>query len=115
MKSWVIIDIGVRNITIYSPGYASACPEIMSNSVANATKTIRVGSGGVMLNHYSAFKAAETFNTLSALHNNRIDLGIGRASGANFLAASTYNANSGNYPEKASDLVNFLDDKVPKK
>ena len=98
-----------------TPGYASACPEIMVNSVANATKTIRVGSGGVMLNHYSAFKVAETFNTLSALHNNRIDLGIGRASGANFLAArALHNANSGNYAEKASDLVNFLYDKVPK-
>ena len=77
-----------------TPGYASSCPEIMVSSVANATKTIRVGSGGVMLNHYSSFKVAETFNTLSALHNNRIDLGIGRASGANFLAArALHNAN----------------------
>lgn len=37
-----------------TPGYASSTPEIMVSSVANATKTIRVGSGGVMLNHYSA-------------------------------------------------------------
>ena len=87
----------------------------MVNSVANVTKTIRVGSGGVMLNHYSAFKVAETFNTLSVLHNNRIDLGIGRASGANFLAArALHNANSGDYLKKAYDLINYLDDKVPK-
>ncbi|MFY9090134.1 LLM class flavin-dependent oxidoreductase [Arcobacter aquimarinus] len=98
-----------------TPGYASSCPEIMVSSVANATKTMRVGSGGVMLNHYSAFKVAETFNTLSALHNNRIDLGIGRASGANFLAArALYNSNSQDYSKKAYDLINYLDDKVPK-
>lgn len=98
-----------------TPGYASASPEIMVNSVANATKTMRIGSGGVMLNHYSAFKVAETFNTLSALHDNRIDLGIGRASGANFLAArALHNSNSGDYTKKANDLINYLDDKVPK-
>lgn len=98
-----------------TPGYASACPEIMVNSVANVTKTIRVGSGGVMLNHYSSFKVAETFNTLSVLHNNRIDLGIGRASGANFLAArALHNVNNGDYSKKAYDLINYLDDKVPK-
>jgi luciferase family oxidoreductase group 1 len=98
-----------------TPGYASACPEIMVSTIADATKTIRVGSGGVMLNHYSAFKVAETFNTLSALHNNRIDLGIGRANGANFLAArALHNSNSQDYSNKAYDLINYLDDKVPK-
>ena len=98
-----------------TPGYASACPEIMVSSIANATSKIRVGSGGVMLNHYSSFKVAETFNTLSALHNNRIDLGIGRASGANFLAArALHNANNGDYANKANDLINYLDNKVPK-
>ncbi|KAB7889093.1 LLM class flavin-dependent oxidoreductase [Poseidonibacter ostreae] len=98
-----------------TPGYASANPELMVSSVANATSKIRVGSGGVMLNHYSSFKVAETFNTLSALHNNRIDLGIGRASGANFLAArALHNSNSGDYTQKAYELINYLDDKVPK-
>jgi len=96
-------------------GYASASPEIMINSVANVTSTIRVGSGGVMLNHYSSFKVAETFNTLSALHNNRIDLGIGRASGANFLAArALHNAHTNSYSQKAYELINYLDDNVPK-
>ncbi len=96
------------------PGYASSCPEIMVSSVANATSKIRVGSGGVMLNHYSSFKVAETFNTLTALHNNRIDLGIGRASGANFLAArALHNAHTNDYTQKAYELVNYLDDKIP--
>lgn len=67
------------------PGYASCSPEIMIGAVANETNTIRVGSGGVMLNHYNSFKIAETFNTLNALYDNRIDLGIGRASGASFF------------------------------
>lgn len=97
-----------------TPGYSSSCPEIMVSSVANATSKIRVGSGGVMLNHYSSFKVAETFNTLSALHNNRIDLGIGRASGANFLAArALHNSQGGDYRQKAYELINYLDDKVP--
>jgi len=98
-----------------TPGYASSSPEIMVSSVANATSKIRVGSGGVMLNHYSSFKVAETFNTLNALHNNRIDLGIGRASGANFLAArALHNSHSDDYSKKAYELINFLDDKIPK-
>ncbi|TLS97248.1 LLM class flavin-dependent oxidoreductase [Aliarcobacter cibarius] len=97
-----------------TPGYASANPEIMVSSIANRTKTMRVGSGGVMLNHYSSFKVAETFNTLTALHENRIDLGIGRASGANFLAArALHNSNSMDYVKKARDLINYLDDNIP--
>jgi luciferase family oxidoreductase group 1 len=95
-------------------GYASSTPEIMVGAVANATSKIRVGSGGVMLNHYSSFKVAETFNTLSALHNNRIDLGIGRASGANYLASrALHNANNDDYSQKAYELINFLDKKIP--
>ncbi|PLY05219.1 MAG: LLM class flavin-dependent oxidoreductase [Arcobacter sp.] len=97
-----------------TPGYASSCPEIMVSSVANATSKIRVGSGGVMLNHYSSFKVAETFNMLTALHGNRIDLGIGRASGANFLAArALHNSQGDDYTLKAYELINFLDYKIP--
>ncbi|PLY11544.1 MAG: LLM class flavin-dependent oxidoreductase [Arcobacter sp.] len=97
-----------------TPGYASSCPEIMVSQVANATSSIRIGSGGVMLNHYSSFKVAETFNSLSALHHNRIDLGIGRASGANFLAArALHNSQGDDYVQKAYELINYLDNKIP--
>lgn len=96
-----------------TPGYASACPEIMVSNIANATSKIRVGSGGVMLNHYSAYKVAETFNTLSALHNKRIDLGVGRANGANFLSARALHNKSDSYAQKVYDLTNFLNDSVP--
>lgn len=97
-----------------TPGYASACPEIMVGTVAANTSKIRVGSGGVMLNHYSAYKVAETFNTLTSLYGSRIDLGIGRANGANFLSArALHNKNSDSYTQKTYDLVNYLNDTVP--
>lgn len=94
-----------------TPGYASATPEIMVGAVASSTSKIRVGSGGVMLNHYSPYKVAEQFNTLNALYENRIDLGIGRASGANFLSArALHNQSNDSYANKAYDLTNFLND-----
>ncbi len=62
--------------------HAISAPEIVVGAVAAATTAMRVGSGGVLLGHYSAFKVAEVFRTLSALYPGRIDLGIGRSSGA---------------------------------
>src|SRR3954447_24912943 len=63
------------------PMLAGPAPEVLIGPVASATQRIRVGSGGVMLPHYSPFKVAETFSVLAALFPGRIDLGIGRASG----------------------------------
>src|SRR5262245_4912248 len=60
---------------------AGTSPEILIGPVAAATTNLRVGSGGVMLPHYSPLKVAETFNLLSALYPNRIDLAVGRAAG----------------------------------
>jgi|TARA_R100000501_G_scaffold16210_1_gene29450 luciferase family oxidoreductase group 1 len=62
-----------------SAAVASHAPEILIEHVASATETIRVGSGAVLLNHYSPLKVAEQFRTLHALHPGRIDLGVGRA------------------------------------
>src|SRR6202162_1078116 len=64
-----------------TPMLACASPEVMIASIATITQRIRVGSGGVMLPHYSPLKVAETFSILSALFPDRIDLGIGRAPG----------------------------------
>ena len=61
--------------------FASSNPEVIVARVAAATSTIRVGSGGVLLNHYSPFKVAETFRVLHALYPGRIDLGFGKADG----------------------------------
>lgn len=60
---------------------AGPAPEILIARIAAETEHIRVGSGGVMLPHYSPLKVAETFRVLEALHPGRIDLGLGRAPG----------------------------------
>ncbi len=64
-----------------SPSLAGVAPEALIGPVALATRRIRVGSGGIMLPHYSPFKVAETFRMLGALAPGRIDLGLGRAPG----------------------------------
>ena len=60
---------------------ACTAPEILLARIGAETSRIRIGSGGIMLPHYSAFKVAEVFRTLHALYPNRIDLGLGRAPG----------------------------------
>src|SRR5690242_12684108 len=62
-----------------SAGLAATVPEILIARVAAETREMRVGSGGVMLSHYSSLKVAETFRMLETLYPGRIDLGIGRA------------------------------------
>src|SRR4051794_36443902 len=67
------------------PMLAGPAPEVLIGPVASATERIRVGSGGVMLPHYSPFKVAEAFSVLAALYPDRIDLALGRASGTDPL------------------------------
>ncbi|SEP42282.1 luciferase family oxidoreductase, group 1 [Methylobacterium sp. ap11] len=64
-----------------NPGLAGTAPEVLIAHLAARTQRIRLGSGGVLLPHYSPYKVAETFNLLAALAPNRIDLGIGKAPG----------------------------------
>jgi len=64
-----------------TPDLASSAPELLIAFLTAQTKTIRLGSGGVMLQHYSPYKVAESFNLLSALAPGRIDIGIGKAPG----------------------------------
>ena len=96
---------------------AATAPEILVGAVAGATSTIRVGSGGVMLSHYSPLKVAETFRTLSALHPGRIDLGVGRTAGADAVAEAALQYVPGvpgdeQYVDKVADLVGFLHDRL---
>jgi luciferase family oxidoreductase group 1 len=65
-----------------SPSFAGTAPEILISAIAAQTSRLRVGSGGIMLPNYSPLKVAEQFVTLEALYPGRIDLGIGRATGA---------------------------------
>ncbi len=60
---------------------ASPAPEVLAAYLLGVTNRIRIGSGGVMLQHYSPYKVAESFNLLAALGNGRIDLGVGKAPG----------------------------------
>lgn len=96
-----------------STGYAGTAPEILIGAIAAATSTIRVGSGGVMLSHYSPLKVAEVFHMLSALHPGRIDLGFGRAPGggsaaADALARGGSNFTNDDYPQRLSEVQAYL-------
>ncbi|WP_288194697.1 LLM class flavin-dependent oxidoreductase [uncultured Phyllobacterium sp.] len=64
-----------------APTLASSSPEVLIAFLLANTARIRVGSGGVMLQHYSPYKVAENFNVLAALGPGRVDLGVGKAPG----------------------------------
>lgn len=64
------------------PGVASSATAVLIGHLAAATRTLRVGAGGIMLPNHSPLMVAEQFATLAALHPDRIDLGLGRAAGA---------------------------------
>jgi len=93
------------------PATASNSPEILMASIASATETIRVGSGAVLLPNYSSLKIAENFQLLEALFPNRVDLGFGRAPGADQRTAAALNDEKRGaipYPQKVADLLGFL-------
>jgi luciferase family oxidoreductase group 1 len=97
------------------PGFAGTTPEIMVGQIAARTSTIRVGSGGVMLSHYSALKVAETFRMLESLYPGRIDLGIGRAPGSDPRTAAALAYPGGvrdirDFPEQVDDVIAYLAD-----
>ncbi len=100
------------------PMLASASPEALIGPIAAATHAIRVGSGGVMLPHYSPLKVAETFTILAGLYPGRIDLGIGRAAGTDPL--TTYalqrdrrQAAPDDFPQQLAELLGYLEDSLP--
>lgn len=70
------------------PNVASAATSLLIGHVAERTKTLRIGSGGIMLPNHSTLSVAEQFGTLEALYPNRIDLGLGRAPGTDMHTAS---------------------------
>lgn len=94
-------------------GLACAAPEILIAAVAATTRTLRVGSGGVMLPNHSALRVAEAFRTLEALHPGRIDLGVGRAPGTDkktALALRRSEALLGNdgFDAQVDELLHYL-------
>ena len=97
---------------------AGSAPEVLIAHLGSQTQRIRLGSGGVMLPHYSALKVAENFRLLETLFPNRIDLGMGRAPGADRLTAYALNPNNTfsekDFVEQLMDLQAYLrDERVP--
>ena len=101
-----------------TPMLASAAPEVMIAEIAASTSRIRVGSGGVMLPHYSPLKVAETFSMLGGLHPGRIDLGIGRAPGSDrntmiALQRDRRQLAPDDFPEQLTELLAYLENDFP--
>jgi luciferase family oxidoreductase group 1 len=94
------------------PGIASAATSIVIAHVGAATKTIRVGSGGIMLPNHSPLVIAEQFGTLEALLPGRVDLGLGRAPGTDMRTASALRRNmeagAENFPQDIVELKHLL-------
>ncbi|HEX4466794.1 MAG TPA: LLM class flavin-dependent oxidoreductase [Solirubrobacteraceae bacterium] len=100
------------------PMLAGPSPEALIGPIASATTRIRVGSGGVMLPHYSPLKVAETFSLLAGLYPGRIDLGIGRAAGTDpmttyALQRDRRQAAPDDFPEQLVELLGYLEDRLP--
>lgn len=97
--------------------YASSAPEVTAAYLAAKTKRLRIGTGGVMMMHYSPLKLAEVFKTLSALSPGRIDFGIGRAPGGDNF--SMYALSEGRQPmlhnmyEKLDTALRYINDELP--
>lgn len=98
-------------------GFASSAPEIIASYIAAKTKRIRVGTGGTMVMHYSPYKMAEVFKTLSALAPGRVDFGAGRAPGGDHYAmyalAEGRQPQVNNLYEKIEYTMQFLNDEAP--
>jgi luciferase family oxidoreductase group 1 len=100
------------------PMLAGPSPEALIGPIAAGTRRIRVGSGGVMLPHYSPFKVAETFSLLAGLFPGRIDLALGRAAGTDPLTTFALQRDRrqgapDDFPEQLAELLAYLDDRLP--
>jgi len=99
------------------PGIASAATSIIIGHVAGGTKTIRVGSGGIMLPNHSPLVVAEQFGTLASLYPGRIDLGLGRAPGTDMMTARALRRDmedsAEQFPQDVQELQNYFADAEP--
>ncbi|MCB1665287.1 MAG: LLM class flavin-dependent oxidoreductase [Pseudomonadales bacterium] len=100
-----------------SDSFAGCAPEVLLARIGASTRHIRVGSGGVMLTHYSPFKVAENFLLLQTLYPDRVDLGVGRAPGSDGLTAQAlaYGSPIGveYFRSKLADLMAFARGRAP--
>lgn len=98
-------------------GIGSSAPEVLISHVASHTKTIRVGSGGIMLPNHATLHMAEVFRTLEALYPGRIDFGLGRAPGSGTKASHALRSVKGltadDFPDQLTYLMNWMNDEFP--
>jgi luciferase family oxidoreductase group 1 len=97
---------------------ACTSPEVLIGPIASATSRLRVGSGGVMLPHYSPLKVAENFSTLAAMYPDRIDLGIGRAAGTDSVTAVALQRDRrtrspDDFPDQLDEMLAYLRGRMP--
>src|SRR5882762_4777377 len=97
---------------------ACTAPEVMLARIGAETSRIRIGSGGIMLPHYSAYKVAEVFRTLHALYPGRVDLGVGRAPGGGPLEAHALRRErrqrpADDFEDQLAELLAFLNRDFP--
>ena len=100
------------------PGIASSAPPVLIGHLADATTTLRVGSGGVMLPNHASLVVAEQFGMLEALHPGRIDLGIGRAPGTDQVTAAALRRSpealsADDFPDQLMDLLGYFTGRWP--
>src|SRR5450432_4064231 len=99
------------------PGIASAATSVVIAHVAGGTKSIRVGSGGIMLPNHSPLVIAEQFGTLASLFPGRIDLGLGRAPGTDQATARALRrdvaASADRFPEDVLELKHYFETPEP--
>src|SRR5438105_10022442 len=92
---------------------ADPCPEVLVARLGAETRRLRVGTGGVLLPYYSAFRLAESFRMLEALYPGRIDLGIGRAPGGDARTAQAVAGggfpDASHFPQQLLELIGHLD------
>jgi luciferase family oxidoreductase group 1 len=97
---------------------ASSAPELLVGHLASHTETLRVGAAGIMLPNHAAFKVAELFRTLLAMHPGRIDLALGRAPGTDPLTAHVLRRGlrvdpAAEFPTQVAELLAFLGEGFP--
>lgn len=94
------------------PGLACSAPEVMLSFIGAHTKTIRIGSGAILLPYYKPYKIAEIFNMLASLFPDRVDLGLGRAPGgpaeASQALSDQFLSQVWKMPELVEELLHFL-------
>ena len=113
-------DLGYRRFWVAEhhamAAVASSAPAVVIAHLASATRTLRVGAGGVMLPNHAPLVIAEQFATLEALHPGRIDLGLGRAPGTDLVTARalrrTADLHATSFPHDVVELIGYLEPQV---